>query len=69
MTVCKMFNQTISGADPPKTLSSDNDPLFNSHRWQANLRILDIEEIKSIPYAPMSHPFIERVIGAITGDI
>lgn len=65
MTVCKMFNQAISGADPPKTLSTDNDPLFNSHRWQANLRILNIEEIKSIPYAPMSHPFIERVIGTI----
>ena len=61
----KMFNQAISGTDPPKTLSSDNDPLFKSYRWLANLRILDVNEIKSIPYAPMSHPFIERVIGTI----
>ena len=60
-----MFNQAISGTDPPKTLSSDNDPLFKSHRWLANLRLLDVNEIKSIPYAPMSHPFIERVIGTI----
>jgi len=66
ITVCRMFNQAISGADPPNGLSTDNDPLFTSHRWQANLRILDVNEIKSIPYAPMSHPFIERVL-ALSG--
>ena len=27
------------------------------------MRIRDIEEIKSVPYTPTSHPFIERVIG------
>ena len=51
--------------DIPQRLSSDNDPLFRYHQWQANLRILDIEEIKSVPYAPTSHPFIERLIGTI----
>lgn len=61
ITVCRMFNQAISGTDPPPNLSSDNDPLFKFHRWQANLRILDGNEIKSVPYAPMSHPFIERM--------
>ncbi len=60
-----MFNQVISGSDPPHYLSSDNDPLFRFHRWKANLRILDVTEIKSVPYVPMSHPFIERVIGTI----
>ena len=65
ITVCRMFDQAISGSDPPSRLSSDNDPLFKSHRWRANLRILEVSEIKSIPYAPMSHPFIERVIGTI----
>jgi putative transposase len=63
--VCRIFNQAISGTDPPHYLSSDNDPLFRFHRWQANLRVLDITEIKSVPYVPMSHPFIERVIGTI----
>ena len=24
-----------------------------------------IEEVKSVPYAPVSHPFIERLIGTI----
>ena len=35
------------------------------HRWQANLRVLDIDEIKSVHYVPLSHPFIERLIGTI----
>jgi len=65
MALCKMFNQAISGLDPSKYLSSDNDPLFRYHRWQANLRILDIREIKTIPYIPLSHPFVERLIGTI----
>ena len=65
ITVCKMFNHAISGSDPPRYLSTDNDPLFRFHRWQANLRILDVTEIKSVLYVPISHPFIERVIGTI----
>ena len=40
-------------------------PLFRFHRWLANLRVLEIDEIKSVPYVPVSHPFIERVIGTI----
>lgn len=33
--------------------------------WRANLQILGIEEIETIPYVPISHPFIERLIGTI----
>jgi transposase InsO family protein len=44
---------------------TDHDPLFRFHRWLANLRVLEIEEIKSVPYAPVSHPFIERLIGTV----
>jgi hypothetical protein len=29
----------------PKYLSSDNDPLYKFHQWQANLRILEVTEI------------------------
>lgn len=65
IAVCRMFNDVISGTDPPCYVSSDNDPLFRFYRWKANLRILEVMEIKSIPYVPMSHPFIERVIGTI----
>ena len=60
-----MFNKASSERDPPCYLSSDNDPLFRLHRWQANLRILEIEEIKSVPFTPISHPFVERLIGTI----
>ena len=60
---CQMFNKIIAGESPPRYLSSDNDPLFEYHRWQANLRILEIDEIKTVPEVPTSHPFIERLIG------
>ncbi len=63
--LCRMFHQAISRVGTPRYLSSDNDPLFTFHRWRANLRILGIEEIKTIPYVPISHPFIERLIGTV----
>jgi hypothetical protein len=34
------------------------------NRWLANLRLLEIAEIKSVPYIQVSHP-VERVIGTI----
>ena len=63
--LCRMFNQAIAGESLPKQLSSDNDPLFLFHRWKANLRILEVKEIKSVPHVPLSHPFVERLIGTI----
>ena len=49
----------------PKYLSCDHDRLYRFHQWQANLRILEVTEIKSIPYVPLSHPFVERLIGTL----
>jgi transposase InsO family protein len=49
----------------PRHLSSDHDPLFEAHRWTANLRILEIDEIKTVPNVPLSHPFVERLIGTM----
>lgn len=63
VSYCQMFNKIISDKSLPKYLSSDNDPLFLFHRWCANLRVIEIDEIKSVPGTPTSHPFIERVIG------
>jgi hypothetical protein len=65
IALCRMFNSAISSRGIPKYLSSDNDPLFLYHQWQANLRILGADEIKAIPYTPLSHPFVERLIGTI----
>ena len=63
--LCRMFNVAISKQNFPSYLSSDNVPLFLYHRWQANLRILEIDEVKSVPYTPISHPFVERLIASI----
>ena len=67
--LCRMFNQATSGQDWPKYLSSDNDPLFQYHQWKANLRVLEVDEIKSLPHVPMSHPFVERLIGSIRREL
>ena len=40
--------------------SAPTMPLFEAHRWEANLRVLEIDEIKTVPHVPMSHPFVER---------
>lgn len=63
--LCHMFNHAISRPGTPKYLSPDNDPLFLYHQWQANLRVLEIDEIKTVPYTPTSHPFVERLIGTV----
>ena len=66
VALCRMFNRAIRGQrGMPKYLSSDNDPLYRFHQWQANLRILEVTEIKTIPYVPLSHPFVERLIGTL----
>ena len=63
--LCRMFNQAIFGQGNPVRLSFDHDPLFQFHRWQSNLRILETETVQSVPGIPRSHPFIERLIRTI----
>jgi len=60
--LCRMFKQAIRCTAVSQYLSSDHDPLYRYHQWQANRRILGVREIKSVPYVPLSHPFIERLI-------
>ena len=64
-SLCRMFNHAVCGVGSPKYISCDNDPLFRYHRWKANLRILDVTEVKTVPHLPVSHPFVERLIGTI----
>ena len=63
--LCRMFKRAIRGQTTPNYLSSDNDPLYRFHQWQANLRVLEVTEIKTVPYVPLSHPFVERLIGTL----
>ena len=60
-----MFQRAIQGQALPKYLSTDNDPLYRFHQWQANLRVLEVIEIKTVPYVPLSHPFVERLVGTL----
>ncbi len=46
-------------------MTPDHDPLFQLHRWWANLRIPDIEDLKSAPFVSRSHPLIERRVGTL----
>jgi hypothetical protein len=36
---------------------------IDSPQWQANLRVLEVNEIKTVPHVPLSHPSVERPIG------
>jgi putative transposase len=65
VALCRMFNHATCGQSPPTYLSADHDPLYRFHQWQANLRVLNIREIKTVPYVPRSHPVVERLIGTV----
>jgi putative transposase len=65
VALCRMLSRAIRGHSLPKYLSSDHDPLYRFHQWQANLRVLEVAEIKTVPYVPPSHPFVERLIGTV----
>ena len=63
--LCRMFNQAISGQGLPVRISFDHDPLFEFQRWQANLRVLGVQAVRTVPYVPWSHPFVERLVGTV----
>jgi hypothetical protein len=56
VALCHMFHHAIRGHSLPKYLSSHHDPLYQFHQWEANLQILEITEIKTVPYVPLSPP-------------
>ena len=64
-SLCSMFRRAIQGQALPKYLSTDNDPLYRFHPWQANLRVWEVMEIKTVPYVPLLHPFVERLVGTL----
>jgi hypothetical protein len=60
-----MFLTAVRGIGLPSYLRSDPAPLYRFYQWQANLGILEVAEIKTVPGVPLSHPFVERLIGTI----
>ncbi len=65
VALCRMFQRAIRRHGLPRYLSSDHDPLYRFQQWQANLRVLEVKEIKTVPHVPLSHPFVERMIGTV----
>ena len=63
--LCRLFNEATTGHRTPQRLSLDHDPLFDFLQWKANLRVLEIDAVRTVPHVPVSHPFVERLIGTI----
>jgi putative transposase len=57
--------RAIRGQTAPNYLSTGNDPLYRFPQWRANLRVLEVTEIKTVPYVPLCHPFVELLIGTV----
>ena len=57
--LCCMFNAAMYGQGAPRYLSTDHDPLFEAHRWTASLRVLEVDEIKTVLDVPQSHASLE----------
>ena len=48
--VCRMLGSIVTQASAvPRSISSDHDSLFEFHRWKVDFRVLDIDEIKTVP--------------------
>jgi hypothetical protein len=45
----------------------DHGTSFKANQWM-ELRILD-DEIKTVPHVPLSHPFVERLIGTMCREL
>ena len=63
--LCSMFREIATNIPTPKYLSLDNDPLYRFDRWAPQLEAMMINPIYSIPLTPISHPFVERLIGSV----
>jgi len=49
IALCRMFNMALSGQGAPHYLSSDNDPLFQYHRWPKSCcrrQLLELNRIR-----------------------
>ena len=53
-SLCRMFNDALRGQGAPRHLSTDHDRLFEDYRWQATLRVLEIDDIKTVPYGSLT---------------
>jgi hypothetical protein len=57
-SLCLMFQRAIQGPSLPKYLSTDNDPLYQFHQWQAKPSSVGGGGNQYVPYVPLSHPLL-----------
>src|SRR5262245_8793628 len=60
--------RTIGHFPDPERAMSECTRVLRRRGRLANPRVLEIEEVKSAPCAPVSHHFVERLIGTIRGE-
>jgi hypothetical protein len=61
-----MIQRANQGQGLPKYLSARTTiRCIGFHPWPANLRVLEVMEIKTVPCVPLSHPFVERLVGTL----
>jgi hypothetical protein len=65
VALCRMFHRAIRWQPWMPKYLSDHDPFFRFGQWQANVRVLEVTEIKTVAYVPLSHPLVERLIGTV----
>jgi hypothetical protein len=51
--------------NPPAVIVSGQAERAQGKRCLQGSPRLEIQEVKTVPYAPLSHPFVERIIGTI----
>jgi len=68
VALCRMFNRAIRPQTLPKYLSSDHDPLYRFHQLEANLRVLGVKEIKTVPYVPLSQDYASHCTSWVRCD-
>jgi len=61
MILCFCFTNGTPIYDPRSEATTD----AHSARQRSCRSILDVAEVKTVPYVPLSHPFIERLIGTV----
>ena len=60
--LCRIIDQAQAGNKTPKRLSFDHDPLFDFLQWRANLRVLEMDGVRSVPPMPVSPPFADDIL-------
>src|SRR6056297_3529483 len=67
--LCRIFSDATSDQGWTKILAQTTTRYFNDHRWKTNRCVLEVKEIKALPHVPLSHPYVERLIGSIRPEL